>query len=59
LVTGTDGLRSRIEGLTGQPAKLARDLTQEWAMAVVVFGWFLVWAVIPVLQNSWKSIEVP
>lgn len=52
LVTGTAGLHGRIEGLTQQPATLARDLTQEWAMAVVVFGWFLVWAVVPVLPNS-------
>ena len=52
LVTGTAGLRDRIEGLTRHPAKLARELTQEWAMAVVVFGWFLVWAVVPVLPNS-------
>lgn len=51
LMTGTDGLRSRIERLTHQPVKLARELTQEWAVAIVVFGWFLVWAVVPVLPN--------
>lgn len=52
LVTGTAGLRSRIEGLARHPAKLARELTQEWAVAIVVFGWFLVWAVVPVPPNS-------
>lgn len=52
LVTGTEELRSRIKGLTHQPGKLARELTQEWAVAIVVFGWFLVWAVVPVLPNS-------
>lgn len=52
LLTGTEGLRTRIKGLTKQPATLARELTQEWAVAIVVFGWFLVWAVVPVLPNS-------
>ena len=52
LVPGTAGLRSRIEGLTRHPAKLARELTREWAVAIVVFGWFLIWAVVPSLPNS-------
>ena len=45
LLTGTSGLRSRIAWLTLQPAQF----TREWAVSMVAFGGFLVWAVFPAL----------
>ena len=47
LLTGTSGLRWQIAWLTLQPAQL----TREWAVVMVAFGGFLVWAVFPALPN--------
>jgi hypothetical protein len=45
LLTGTSGLRWQIAWLTLQPA----HFTREWAVSMVAFGGFLVWAVFPAL----------
>ena len=55
LLTGTSGLRSRIAWLRLQPT----ELTREWAVGMVAFGGFLVWAVFPALPIPWGVPEVP